>query len=91
MLIRAQLLDGRTNTGENKTDEDFQTYEGPISAKMLTRRSMKVNGVAMEHRISRLIKEGRYSVIEKIDFASFVFLMFAYISFNIVYVLQYAN
>ena len=91
MLIRAQLLDGGPNTTENKTDEDIQTYEGPTSAKILTRRSTKVNGVAMEHRRSRLIKEGRYSVIEKIDFASFVFLMFAYILFNIVNVLQYAN
>ena len=44
MLIRAQLLDGRTNTGENKTDEDFQTYEGPISAKMLNHKRSAPNG-----------------------------------------------
>lgn len=91
MLIRAKLIDGGPNTAAHKTDEDIQPYEGTKSGKMFSRRASKQSGVAMDQRRARQIKGGRYSVTEKIDFASFVVLMFSYILFNIVYVLQYSN
>ena len=91
ILVRAQILEGRQNTFLNKKADDIQENGGPKSAKLFGIRSRKHNVIALENIKAEVHKDNRYSVTDKIDCGSFICLMFLYILFNIVYLIQYAN
>ena len=90
MLKRTCFLGERKTIPDNNTDN--QKHEGSHSEKVFDRRSKTTrDDRALERRYSQNIKEGRYSVTDKIDFGSFICFMFAYLLFSFVYVIQYAN
>ena len=89
MLKRTHFLGERKT--ENNTDVDNQNHEGSHSEKVFARSSKTAHDTTIKRRNSQNLKENRYSVADKIDFGSYICFMFAYILFNIIYLIQYTN
>lgn len=77
MLKRANLL-GVNETIAHK-NRDNKKHEG--SELKFARRSKTAHDIGLETR---------YSFADKIDFGSFIFFVFAYILFNVAYIMQCA-
>ena len=91
ILKRVNLIEGRKNIVANNTDEAIQKHATSSLATMFHRPSNKRNDILFDERGARNIKENRYSVIDKVDFGSFVCFLFSYILFNFLYIILYAN
>ena len=82
MLKRTHFHGVRETTGDKNKDADIQNLEGSQSNKVFARIAKTAHDKALETR---------YSVADKIDFCSFIFFVFAYILFNVAYIIQCAN
>ena len=82
LLKRTYFLGERGTLVDKTADVDNQKNQGSHIEKAFDRRLKRAHDIALQTR---------YSIADKIDFGSFIFFMFAYVLFNVGYIIQYAN